>query len=183
MKKDGETGRSLRPCQPGRDAYDPPTGPGRDEGGRPDLPDAAVPEGHLARPEAGGTVLGVGIDLVEVQRIGDLLTRHPGALRRLFAAAEVTNLGQGSLFTQRLAARFALKEAVYKALGGTGTVPWREIVYVRKPGRPAFVRLEGRAKGMADRLGITRVEASISHVRGVAIATVTALGGCPTCGS
>lgn len=136
-----------------------------------------------AYPGGSGTVLGVGIDLVEVERIGALVRRHPHALTRLFAESEVADLGEGGVRLQRLAARFALKEAVYKALGGTGALPWREIVYVRDSGRPAYVRLEGRAKEMAERLGVTRIEASISHVKGVAVASVTALGGWPACGS
>lgn len=129
------------------------------------------------------TVLGVGVDLVEVERIAALVRRHPRTLTRLFTRQEVADSGDGANRIQRLAARFALKEAVYKALGGTGTLPWREIQYVREPGAPAWVRLEGRAQEMALSLGVTRVVASISHVHPVAIASVTALGRCPSCGS
>jgi holo-[acyl-carrier protein] synthase len=123
------------------------------------------------------------VDLVEVERIADLIARHPRALTRLFVPSEVSDAGQGAVRIQRLAARFALKEAVYKALGGTGTLPWREIQYVRKPGLPAWVHLEGRARHMADRLGVDGILASVSHVRGTAVASATAFGRCPQCGS
>lgn len=121
------------------------------------------------------TVTGVGIDVVEVARMRRLLERLPRAYERLFSEHE---RGYADGFADpypRYAARFAAKEAVGKALGiGIIGFVWREIE-VRSPGRPR-VALHGRVAEIAHRLGVTRIELSLSHTDATAYALAVAVG-------
>ena len=118
---------------------------------------------------------GLGVDLVEVGRVADLLARHPRFAERCFTPAE-----QGYAFgrtrpEQRLAARFAAKEAVMKALGcGWRQVGWRE-VEITGGGAPRVV-LRGRAAVRAKALGVSEVLLSLSHTDEVAVAAAVAVG-------
>lgn len=127
-------------------------------------------------------VRGVGVDLVSVDRVAAMVRRHPRALERLFVSEELADLGFGTHREEHLAVRFAVKEAAYKALGGTGTLPWRDIRYVRPHGDVGSVRLSGRALEMARQRGVERMLASVSHERSMAVATVVAVGRCASCG-
>ena len=131
--------------------------------------------------EGHGHVVGVGIDLVEVDRVARLLRRRRAA-ERLFTAGECETAGRGPMRAQRLAARFAAKEAVYKALGGHGPLGFQDIEVVRPAGRPAEVHLRGRTLEMARARGVVRVLVTMSPVTGYAVAQAVALGECP-CGS
>ena len=123
-------------------------------------------------------VVGVGVDVVEVSRVARLL-RHRRAAERLFTAGEREAAGDGAMRLQRLAARFAAKEAVVKALGGVGALGFHDIEVVRPPGQAAFVQLRGRAALRAESRGVVRVLVSMSHVRAYAVAHATALAPCP----
>ncbi len=123
-------------------------------------------------------MVGVGIDIVEVSRVARLLG-HRRAAERLFTAGERGAAGEGAMRLQRLAARFAAKEAVVKALGGVGALGFHDIEVVRARGEAAWVRLSGRAAERAEARGVVRVLVSMSHVSGYAVAEATALGGCP----
>lgn len=126
-------------------------------------------------------VVGVGVDLVEVARVARLLG-HRRAAERLFTAGERATAGEGPMRVQRLAARFAAKEAVVKALGGVGALGFHDIEVVRPPGQAARVRLSGRAAARAESRGVATVLVSMSHVGAYAVAQATALAPCP-CGS
>jgi len=139
-------------------------------------------DGALAAAAAHGHVVGVGVDLVEVARVGRLLSRRGHAAGRLFTDLERSAAGAGPMRTQRLAARFAAKEAVYKALGGHGPLGFQDIEVVRPIGRPAQVRLHGAAAELAARRGVSAVLVSMSHVGSLAMAQAVAVGPCP-CGS
>ncbi|MBU6329901.1 MAG: NAD(P)H-hydrate dehydratase [Acidobacteria bacterium] len=123
-------------------------------------------------------IRGVGIDLVDVDRFRRTLERRPGLIDRLFTAEERAYAHQQQDPTQRLAARFAAKEATLKALGiGIGAVGWREIEVGRDPdGRPSLL-LHGRAAALAQRLGLVRLTVSLTHTDITAAAEVIALGG------
>jgi holo-[acyl-carrier protein] synthase len=113
-------------------------------------------------------IVGVGVDVVEVARLGRSLERTPALMDRLFTPAE-----QATEKLESLAARFAAKEAVAKVLGAPG-LPWVEAEVVREEsGRPALV-LHGEVLAAARRLGITRWHLSLSHDGGVATAFVVA---------
>ncbi|HHW91135.1 MAG TPA: holo-ACP synthase [Firmicutes bacterium] len=124
-------------------------------------------------------VKGIGIDLIEVERIRRAVNRRPaGFRRRVFTPAEweYCNRG-GSIDHAALAARFAAKEAVFKALGcGWRQIPWQE-VEIRKgaQGEP-LVRLGPRAQALAREKGIEEILLSLSHTRGHAVAQVVAQG-------
>jgi holo-[acyl-carrier protein] synthase len=116
----------------------------------------------------------IGVDLLERTRL--LATyAHFGErfLQRVFTPTELEQAGGR---VERLAGRFAAKEACAKALGtGIGTVAWREIEIVRLPGGQPRIRLSGRAEQLADRLGLAAFDVSISDTHEHALAVVVAL--------
>ena len=119
-------------------------------------------------------VTGVGIDAVEVERLRRLLEHLPRAYERLFSAQERSYADSFADPYPRYAARFAAKEAVGKALGiGIIGFVWREIE-VLSGGKPR-VALHGRVAEIARRLGVTRVELSLSHTAGMAYAVAVAV--------
>ncbi len=119
--------------------------------------------------------LRTGVDLVQIQRIAVLLDRYGERFtRRVFTDRELAACRQRP---DRLATRFAAKEAVSKALGtGIGRVSWREIEVIKDPvGRPELV-LSGQAAELAAELGLREWAISLSHSREQAIAFVVAAG-------
>ena len=104
---------------------------------------------------------GVGVDVVDVARFALALERHPRIVERLFTEGERRD-GRGR--TERLAARFAAKEAVMKSLGvGLGSVPWRSIEVVKeRSGQPRIV-LHAAAAELAARRGVAEVLISLTH--------------------
>jgi holo-[acyl-carrier protein] synthase len=117
---------------------------------------------------AGGTIHGVGVDLLEVSRMARMLDRlGERALRRLFDPGEVRDAGPagGPNRVRRLAARLAAKEAAYKALGLGGPLRWRDIVVVKGPRGVPEVRLVGGTARLAAAAGIGRIHLSLSHER------------------
>jgi holo-[acyl-carrier protein] synthase len=128
-------------------------------------------------------IIGVGTDLIEVGRVERLLDRHREPfLRRCFTPEEQAYALSRKNASQHLAARFAVKEAVMKALGtgwGRG-VRWRDIGVRREPGKAPHVALTGGAARRARQMGIRRVHISISHLRGEALAFAIAEGDPPS---
>ncbi len=113
----------------------------------------------------------VGIDTIEIPRVGRVLERHGERfLKRVFTPEEVA-FCRGRV--PELAARFAAKEAVMKALGtGVRGVGWREIeVLPDRRGKP-LVYLYGGAKKRADEMGLEGIDISLTHERDFAIAAV-----------
>ncbi|MCY3786059.1 MAG: holo-ACP synthase [bacterium] len=124
----------------------------------------------------------IGIDIVDVPRFGGLLARRPSVVERLFTPAERAYAEARADPTERLAARFAAKEAVMKALGaGFGDVAFRDIEVVRAPGGRPEVVLGGRAAARAERAGVTGWHLSLSHTptTAVAVALAVAAGTAP----
>ncbi|MDP9181601.1 MAG: holo-ACP synthase [Actinomycetota bacterium] len=113
-------------------------------------------------------IVGVGVDVVEVARLGRSLERTPALLDRLFTEGEraVERL-------ESLAARFAAKEAVAKVLGAPG-LAWVDAEVVREEsGKPALV-LHGDALALAQSMGIVHWHVSLAHDGGFATAFVVA---------
>ena len=113
------------------------------------------------------TVVGVGIDLVDLERIRALLaSKGEHAMARFFSDREREYLGTRADATGHAAARIAAKEAVYKAmqaLPGARGVGWREIEVSRDPeGRPA-IQLHGLAARVSDERGGLRIQISLTH--------------------
>lgn len=120
---------------------------------------------------------GVGVDIVEIQRVERALTRWGEPfVRRIFTIGEQDRARRPRVRMQRLAARFAAKEAVMKALGlGWRTMAWREIEIGNDAlGKPT-VTLHGTARQVAAQHGISEVHVSLSHTHDLACATAVAL--------
>jgi len=118
------------------------------------------------RNDAGGLAGGVGLDLLDVDRLEAALERRPGLGPRLFSDAERAYAARRARPAMHLAARFCAKEAVAKALGLEVWGP-REVEVVREGAGPPSVRLRGRAAERAAALGV-EVRVSLTHTRGVA---------------
>lgn len=121
----------------------------------------------------------IGVDIVEVGRIEQALGRWGERfLRRVFTPGEIEYCGERA---GSLAARWAAKEAVSKALGTgwapqapheAGWVDWTEIEIVRQPSGEPDIRLHGKALARANSLGLTGWRLSMSHTSGHAVAMV-----------
>lgn len=125
------------------------------------------------------SVIAHGVDLVEVSRVAQIRARHAERfLARVFTAEERDYALASRRADERLAARFAAKEAVMKALG-TGLaegIRWTDVEVTRdNSGRPG-IALHGRAATIASARGIDRWLLSLSHVRTIAMASAIALG-------
>jgi holo-[acyl-carrier protein] synthase len=114
--------------------------------------------------------LGVGVDIVDVPRFALVLERHPKIVARLFTHAEQDD---AQARPERLAARFAAKEAVLKTLQvGFGAAPWTSIEIRRDASGAPSVHLHGAAAQLADQRGVKTLHVSLSHSQLTAIAFV-----------
>lgn len=115
-----------------------------------------------------------GVDLIEISRIQAVLERHGQRfLKRVFTQREAVAYG---LRPASLAARWAAKEAVAKALGcGIGPVSWHEIEILADDAGAPLLFLHGRAADLSTDLGLSAWSISLSHTHTVAIAFVVAL--------
>lgn len=123
---------------------------------------------------------GVGIDLLEIDRLERALVRRPGLARRLFTAAELAEAERRARPPIHLAARFCAKEAVVKALE-LDLWSWHEIEVVGGGGGAPRVRLSGRAAARADALAVG-VTVSLTHSETMAGAVAMAAADLPRCG-
>ncbi|MBN1391265.1 MAG: holo-ACP synthase [Sedimentisphaerales bacterium] len=119
-----------------------------------------------------------GIDLVDFPRIDEMLKRHGRRfLNKVFTAAEQDYADANKNGTEKLAGRFAAKEAILKLMGTgwRGKIAWTDIEIVNSPtGQPKVV-LSGEVKKIADKLGIKHISVSITHTANFAIASAVAL--------
>jgi holo-[acyl-carrier protein] synthase len=120
-------------------------------------------------------IVGLGLDVAEIDRIEAALTRHGAPiLERLYTAAEVAYCESFRGKFERYAGRFAAKEAAMKALG-TGWrfgVRWRDIEVMREPTGKPSLRLHGVAGEFAVRLGVKNISLTITHSGNLALAEV-----------
>ena len=123
-------------------------------------------------------IVGVGIDMVEVERMRRLLERKgERALTRLFTAGELAYARTHPEPERQFAARVAAKEAAYKALSGNdlaNAIGWKELEVVSQRGQAPVLVLHGRAQTRAAELGVYRVHLSITHTEHMAAAYVVA---------
>jgi holo-[acyl-carrier protein] synthase len=120
-------------------------------------------------------ILRTGIDLIEIDRIDQIQPNiRERFLQRVFSGRELEQAGSSSA---SLAGRFAVKEAVAKALGcGIGAIGWQSVEVQRGPqGEPVLI-LHDKARAMAESLGLTSWSISISHSRTHAVAVAVGLG-------
>ena len=119
--------------------------------------------------------LTTGVDLIEIDRVQAAIERHGRRfLERIYTPLE---LDEARGKTASLAARFAAKEAVAKALGtGIGPICWQEIEVCRGDQNQPLLQLHGEAQALATQLGLTTWSISLSHTATYAIALAVALG-------
>jgi holo-[acyl-carrier protein] synthase len=116
-----------------------------------------------------------GVDLIEIERIDQAILRYGERFfERFFTHQELIDAGGR---TPALAARFAAKEAVSKALGtGIGEVGWKEIEIIKGVGRQPVLKLYGRALELSKELGVQAWAISLSHTHEHAVAIAVGYG-------
>ncbi|GGO53428.1 MULTISPECIES: holo-ACP synthase [Streptomyces] len=121
-------------------------------------------------------IIGVGIDVAEIDRFALSLERRPGMRERIFVERELFLPDGDPRGIASLAARFAAKEALAKALGAPAGLRWIDAeVYVEESGQPRL-RVSGTVAARAEALGVRGWHVSMSHDAGVASAVVIAEG-------
>jgi holo-[acyl-carrier protein] synthase len=121
--------------------------------------------------------LRVGIDMVSVQEVRDSIAAHGQRyLERVYSAGEVADCSDhGEVNAERLAARFAAKEATFKVLRvGDEPISWREVEVRRERSAAPKLLLTGRVATLADRASIRDLALTLTHERGLAAAVVIA---------
>ena len=119
-----------------------------------------------------------GIDLVDFPRIEEMINRHAGHfLDRIFTQIEQQQADQMKNRIERLAGRFAAKEAVLKMLGTgwRGKIAWTDIEIVNNHFGQPQVKLTGEVKKIASKLGVKDMSLSITHTANFVIASAVAL--------
>lgn len=123
-----------------------------------------------------GSLVGIGIDSVDIPRFGRVLSRRPLLMGRLFTMDEQTYASGMADPVPSLAARFAVKEAVMKALGvGLGAFAWSDVSLDRQGLSAPVLVVTGRAASLASSQGIGGWFVSITHTSLVASAVVAAV--------
>lgn len=109
-------------------------------------------------------ILGVGVDIVEIRRIKEAISKHANFIDRMFSKNEIEYLKSRNLRPEFVAGRFAAKEAVAKALGtGFSGFEFKDIEIDRTAAGKPLVVLKGKAKLMAQKYGNYKIHVSISH--------------------
>lgn len=121
-------------------------------------------------------MIGIGVDLVDVERMRTVLARTPSLAERLFTEGERAYARATVDPAERFAVRFAAKEAVMKALGvGLGAIDWHDVEVVKADsGAPSLV-ITGRAAALAESAGITSWKLTLAHTATTAEAIAVAL--------
>ena len=117
-------------------------------------------------------MINVGIDIIEIERIQNVKIKYPKRfLKKIFTQNEINYCRDRS---PQLAARFAAKEAMMKALGtGIRGVGWKDVEVIRKRGQAPQIKLSGRGKKVGESIGLKNTSLSISHSKDYAVACVT----------
>lgn len=136
--------------------------------------------GPIDRSVLPATVVGVGVDAVDIDRFRRVLERRARLSERLFTGDERAYAGRAADPVPRLSTRFAAKEAVMKALGvGLGAFPLADVEVCRTGLDAPTLALHGAAARLARRAGVDRWHLSLTHTRHVAMAVVVAEGRIP----
>ena len=134
---------------------------------------------NLSSSPALGSVIGIGTDIVECERISQMIEKHGDAfLQRVYTADEIAYCCGRKAANQHYAGRGAAKEAVLKALG-TGWahgIQWTDVEVVNQQGGKPLIVLTGKACEISQSQGIAEMLISISHCKHYATAYATALG-------
>lgn len=120
-------------------------------------------------------IVSIGIDIIEVYRIRETVSRTPRFLERVYTARERAYCeSKGAAAAQSYAARFAAKEAFLKALktGWRGKITWHDIEIVSDADGVPSLKIEGEAEKILETLGANRIHLSLSHTTEHAVAQV-----------
>jgi holo-[acyl-carrier protein] synthase len=122
-------------------------------------------------------ISGIGVDLVDVDRVRRLMTRRISFVARVFTPQEIEYCERRADPAESYAARWAAREACRKALGGVRGMRWHDVRVARAPsGAPSLV-LEGATRRRADELGVSQVMVALTHERKMAGAFCVAVQG------
>lgn len=122
-------------------------------------------------------IFGIGIDIIEVMRIKSAIEKNKAFIHRIFCAEEIKFSERGVFRYEELAGRFAVKEAVLKALkiGWRQGIGFKDIAVLNEKSGAPYVILNGRAKEICDNLEIKKIFVSISHTKTLAIGLAIAM--------
>jgi holo-[acyl-carrier protein] synthase len=123
------------------------------------------------------SIIGIGVDIVDVNRFARTLERTPGFAARVFTEQEIELSGGASLRVASLAARWAAKEAVAKALIDSRRLEWHDCQVLTGPLGEPLLELSGTVKAASRALGVEAWHLSLSHDGHMAIAYVIASRG------
>ena len=124
--------------------------------------------------DTAGAIVGVGVDAVDVARFRRVLRRRPRLAARCFTESERSDATGSADMVQSLAARFAAKEAVAKALGAPPGLLWTDVTLRSEPSGKPVLDVRGTVAKAAADLGVSGWHVSISHDGGLAVAMVVA---------
>ena len=111
-------------------------------------------------------VIGIGTDIVEVARIGDMIEKHDATfIQKVFTEGEITYCEPRKAAVQHFAGRWAAKEAILKAIGTgwSNGIKWTDIEVINEMGGKPYVKLNGKAVTVCADRGIDEILISISH--------------------
>lgn len=123
-----------------------------------------------------GQIVGIGVDICQVGRMSAALERRPGLAKKLFTVKEIVDADNQLLSAESLAARFAAKEALVKAMGAPSGLRWHDCQVLKDASGKIFLELSGTVAQAAERLGVLKTHVSISHDGGLAVAQVVCEG-------
>ncbi len=123
-------------------------------------------------------IVGIGVDLVKIDRIDRAGKNHEGFLERLFTDREREYCSRQKFPAQPYAARFAAKEALLKAIGTgwSAGIKWTDMEVLHGEGGGPILNLSGRVKDLMDLKGVKQALLSYSHDEGYAVAQVVLVG-------
>lgn len=124
-------------------------------------------------------IVGIGVDIVEVPRIKDACIRWQDSfLRKIFTEGEIAYSKARKFSYQHLAARFAAKEAVLKAIGDSSIhrIEWREVEVLNDEFGKPVLRLSGEAERIKEKKGIREIIITMSHTSKLAVANAVLVG-------
>ncbi len=120
-------------------------------------------------------IAGIGVDLVDVERVRMMLLRHPTFAPRVFTPEEIAYCEGRADPAASYAARWAAREACRKALGGVRGMRWHEVRVDRSPAGAPALSLSGNTAARAAALGVTEVKVALTHERRMAAAFCVAV--------
>ncbi len=129
-------------------------------------------------------IIGMGIDVCPIERMKSIVERHGDIfIDRIFTEGEKSHAGKGMAMAERLAARFAAKEATIKAFRAPEGLRWKDMEVVNARSGAPSLRLHGNLARISDERGVRGCHLSLTHAGGIAIAVVVLEGGQCTCGT